>query len=259
MLDESNSMIAILEHVYQREMLIFMYPDMAASRAERQLVKTQKRLTRAFDANEFYEAEQLTLSLHTRLKSLERTDEAQALLRSSADKLLDNGRGSAAVELLRLWFKDASSIDDICVDELISLTSRFTEVKTIQTFMSAAMDWYRERTDGVHADPNLHLALATQLAKHGAELTEDDIAVVKSSLINSSSNHMHTPEWRQCAIAITESLDTQVQKDTFIAGLVLRYPCNRLRLPGILHVLLWWKEVIPSLRITHCTWPRRLL
>ena len=53
----------------------------------------------------------------------------------------------------------------------MALGARFKEVKTVQTFMAAAMDWNRAQGDGVHADVKLHFALATQLAEHVGHLS----------------------------------------------------------------------------------------
>jgi hypothetical protein len=111
----NNSSTRQLNHRHQG---VFGLAKMAA-RTERQLLKTQQRLTRAFDAGEFYEAEQLTLSLHSRylhslrmkytivhvlddsrLKGLDRDEQAQELLWSSLNKLIDHGRVRAASHLL---------------------------------------------------------------------------------------------------------------------------------------------------------------
>ncbi|EDQ84372.1 uncharacterized protein MONBRDRAFT_30278 [Monosiga brevicollis MX1] len=153
-----------------------------AARAERALVKTRHRITRAIEEREYYEASQLVLSLASRLHALERDAEAVGELRNVLQQLIDHGQDKEVVSLARTMVTTPEYRAQLSLEEWAPVLTRMQDARQAKVLALALIqNWAGSPDQQTAAHVALWEAMATALAPRAQ--ASDVLEAVLASLV----------------------------------------------------------------------------
>eukprot|EP01147_Barroeca_monosierra_P005806 gene5806-9026_t len=153
------------------------------SKTDRAVRLSEKRLKSAWENEEFYEAQELVVSLTNRLRGQQQYDRAAKILEEGMENLLSHGKDNAAAQLVKPYLDVLTEAPHLSpstkIDYFLKLSKQFSDNSSKLMFLRRAIS-ATTQANSQHGDCKLHLEAAKSLLED-----EDSIHAALEQLVMS--------------------------------------------------------------------------